>query len=116
MWEGPKLDLDFCLNALGIEQADHSSRITPFLSSFIKQNLVNGVQVWRDRGRECLLLDDVFAKAGGSIARGDLVPLIHKLRVIKSASEQELMRRSCSVIAKSAIETMKVLFNSTLNS
>ena len=108
VWEGPKVDLDFCLNILGIEQANYFSQIAPFVCSHIKQNHLNGVQIWRDPGRSFRIIDDVITQQGGSITTLDYVPLIHLLRVIKSKSEQELMRRSCSIIADAAIETMKV--------
>ncbi|XP_046440960.1 xaa-Pro aminopeptidase 3-like [Daphnia pulex] len=107
VWEGPKLDLDFCVNILGIEQANYDSQIAPFVCSYIKQNHLNGVQIWRDHGRSFRIIDDVITQKGGSIATLDYVPLIHNLRVIKSKSEQELMRRSCSIIAEATIETMK---------
>ena len=108
MWEGPKVDLDFCLNILGIEQANYFSHIAPFVSCFVKQNHVNGVQIWRDPGRPFHIIDDVITQKSGSITTLDYVSLIHNLRVIKSKSEQELMRRSCSIIAEATIETMKV--------
>ena len=108
IWEGPKLNLDFCLNILGIEQANYDSQIAPFVCSIIKQNHLNGVQIWRDPGRSFRIIDDVITQKGGSITTLDYVPLIHNLRVIKSKSEQELMRRSCSIIAEATIETMKV--------
>lgn len=82
--------------------------MTPFLCSFIKENQLSGVQIWRDPGRSYQVMDDVMSKQGGAVTSLDLVPLIHSLRVIKSKSEQELMRRSCSIIADAAIETMKV--------
>lgn len=111
MWEGPKLSLDFCLNVLGIQQANLLSQMAPFLSSFIKENMRSGVQVWRDPGRSFHMMDDLLSKNGSAVASLDLVPLIHNLRVIKSKSEQELMRRTCSIIADAAIETMKVRQN-----
>lgn len=116
MWEGPKADLEFCLNILGIEQANYFSQIAPFMCSFIKQNHLSGVHIWRDPGRSFQIVDDVISQKSGSIIARDIVPLLHSLRVIKSKSEQELMRRSCSIIASATIETMKVclikLFNS----
>ena len=108
VWEGPKLNLDFCLKILGIQQANYVLQMSPFLCSFIKENHLNGVQLWRDAGRSVQVIDDVISQKGGSVNTLDLVPLIHKLRVIKSKSEQELMRRSCAIIAQAGIETMKV--------
>ncbi len=93
---------------LGIQQSNHVSQMAPFLCSFIKENHLSGVQIWRDAGRSVQVIDDVISQKGGSINTQDLVPLIHNLRVIKSKSEQELMRRSCSIIAQAGIETMKV--------
>ncbi|KAI9562058.1 hypothetical protein GHT06_013023 [Daphnia sinensis] len=108
MWEGPKADLEFCLNVLGIEQANYFSHIAPFMCSFIKQNHLSGVQIWRDPGRSFQIVDDVISQKTGSIIARDIVPLLHNLRVIKSKSEQELMRKSCSIIASATIETMKM--------
>lgn len=105
------MNLDFCLNVLGIQQANLLSQMAPFLSSFIKENLRSGVQLWRDPGRSFHMMEDLLSKNGSAVASLDMVPLIHHLRVIKSRSEQELMRRTCSIIADAAIETMKVRRN-----
>lgn len=78
------------------------------MCSFLKQNQLTGVQIWRDPGRSFQIVDDVISQTSGSITALDIVPLLHSLRVIKSKSEQELMRRSCSIIASATIETMKV--------
>lgn len=108
MWEGPKLNTDFTLNGLGIESVHSFNQLAPFLCSFIKENRVSGVQLWRDAGRSFSVIDDVISQQGGSVKTLDLIPLIHRLRVIKSKSEQELMRRSCSIITDAALKTMKV--------
>lgn len=108
MWEGPKLDLDFILSYLGIQQANYIAHLSSFLSAFIADNHLSGVQIWRDSSQSCKTLDDVITKQSGSVNVLDLVPIIHQLRLIKSPAEQQLMRRSCDIIAKAGIETMKV--------
>ena len=108
MWEGPKLNFEFSSNFLGIEKGDYMTHLPGFLTSFINEHKLSGVNIWRDVSRASRIIDDVMSHAGGSTASLDLTPTLHHLRLIKSKAEQELMRRSCSIIAKSVIETMKV--------
>ncbi len=109
MWEGPKLSFDFCSKFLGIDKIDYVSHLGSFLSSFMSENNMSGVQIWRDAGRLCPIVDDVMSHKGGSSLAVDVIPVLHHLRLIKSKAEQELMRRSCNIIADAVIETMKVI-------
>lgn len=108
MWEGPKTDLEFTYNFLGIQQANYTAHLASFLSAFIADNKKTGVQIWRDSSQSCQALDDIVRKQNGSISVLDIVPIIHQLRLIKSPAEQQLMRKSCEIIAKAGIETIKV--------
>ena len=93
---------------MGIQQADYTTHISPFLTAFLAENQRSGVQIWRDSSQPCKPLDDVMSKQSGSVKTLDLAPIIHQLRLIKSPAEQQLMRRSCDIIAQAGIETMKV--------
>lgn len=111
VWEGPKLSFGFCSSFLGIQKADYVSHLGTFLSAFISENSVSGVQVWHDAGHSGSIVNDVFSQRSGSITPMDLLPVLHQLRLIKSKAEQELMRNSCAIIASAVIETMKVCSN-----
>lgn len=108
VWEGPKLNFDFCSTFLGIEKGEYVSHLPSFLTSFINENKMSGIQIWRDTNRPSRIVEDVMSHTGGSIASLDVTPILHHARLIKSEAEQELMRRSCSIIANSVIKTMKV--------
>jgi len=107
-WEGPKLNLDFCINFLGIQQANYTSHLPSFITSFAREHKF-GFQIWKDVSRPFRVLDDVISQIGGSIPTLDLLPVLHHLRVVKSKCEQELMRKSCSIISDAVVETMKVI-------
>ena len=103
------MDHEFCLSFLGIEQANYVSNFTHFLSSVHNENRLNGVQIWRDPGLLCSVVDGAINQMQGvSFPVLDLIPVIHQIRVLKSKAEQELMRRSCSIASSSMLETMKV--------
>ena len=108
VWEGPKVDTEFCLSFLGIPNANEISYLPAFLSSFIKEHNFSGVQIWRDSVRHSSVIDDVISQNVGSYSLVDIVPMIHQQRLIKSSAEQALMRKSCEIIASSVQETMKV--------
>lgn len=102
------MDLDFCINFLGIQQANYTSHLPSFVTSFVREHKLAGVQIWKDVSRPFRILDDVISQIGGSIPTLDLITVVQHLRVVKSKNEQELMRRSSSIISEAVVETMKV--------
>ena len=107
MWEGPKIDMELCLNFLGIPNVNYASYLPSFVSSFMSQH-GSSVQIWRDPNRSNDVIDGAASQRGSFYSLCDLVPLVHELRLIKSPAEQELMRKTCRIISNAVQDTMKV--------
>lgn len=96
-----------CLNLLGVSNANNLSNLSHYLSRFFAENSRNGVHIWKDPNRA---FEDVERALGQAVSgsASDLAMVTHQLRLYKSKSEQELMKKSCSIICSSVIETIAV--------
>ncbi|XP_035208838.1 xaa-Pro aminopeptidase 3-like [Stegodyphus dumicola] len=109
-WEGLKMDLNNTKKFLGIDRTMYVDDIENFLQSFAESN--NKFVLWYDYLSLPFkpihdIMRDFMAHYNTHFSLESPRKLLHQLRVIKSSSEAELMRKTCKIAAESMREVMQ---------
>ncbi|XP_058063662.1 xaa-Pro aminopeptidase 3-like isoform X1 [Anopheles bellator] len=108
MWDGSRTGVELAPDVFGVEQAMDIGELMDYLCrySFAYPNAL----VWY--GKNCSNLSNVshVIKDMFNCEPRSPTELIHQLRVIKSASEINLMRKSCEIASQAINRTMKQSF------
>ncbi|EAT45107.1 AAEL003591-PA [Aedes aegypti] len=106
LWDGPRTGVEMAPHVFGVDQALNVSELKGYLTKYSfahPQGLV-----WFDE-KGCDLGD--VRKMVGDVSKSGVVRspvgLIHKLRVVKTPAERELMRRTCQIASAAINRTMQ---------
>lgn len=101
LWDGVRTGPGYAPEFFGCDAAFPSDELSKYLSHYL-QRMPNST-LWYDKTNRELPSVGQAVQSNLSLIRNQSlespVPLVHKLRVIKSPAELELMRRTCSIAA-----------------
>lgn len=109
LWDGPRAGVDATPALFGVDQALPTTEFEKFFVSFVAER--KNSAVWYDKDN--IAQPKLHKKLSllGNVLDGEMcispMNIIHRLRLIKSPSEIELMRKSCSIASASISETIK---------
>jgi len=110
LWDGPRSGIDGAVEITGVDSAHNVEDLGIYLSHYIRDN--KNFMTWYDysrpahstyHGREITQ----FLRDNNYQYIKNPRPLIHSLRVIKSAAECQLMQKTCSIASQAFIDVMK---------
>lgn len=110
LWDGPKTGIDVAPKMFGVDSALPITEFEQFFVSFINEN--RKCIIWYDsmdvaqpnlHGRLCELM-----KLTSDQTLVSPTCLMHKIRLIKSQSEIDLMRKSCEIVSAAISKTIEV--------
>ncbi|XP_068968530.1 xaa-Pro aminopeptidase 3-like [Bombus flavifrons] len=110
LWDGPKTGIEIAPKMFGVDAAFPVTEFEQFFTSFMNENKKS--TIWYDNvdvaqsnlhNKLCELM---------KITSGQMVVsptnIIHKIRLIKSQSEIDLMRKSCEIISAAISKTIEI--------
>ncbi|KAB0796354.1 hypothetical protein PPYR_10415 [Photinus pyralis] len=108
LWDGPRTSCEDCINLFGVEQALPITELGKYLECYMKSN--GRAMLWYDflapiqKTVDSVMkefLDEKFNKMWESP-----IMFVHRLRLIKSHAEIQLMQKSCDIAAESIANTI----------
>ncbi|XP_055617232.1 xaa-Pro aminopeptidase 3 [Toxorhynchites rutilus septentrionalis] len=106
LWDGPRTGVELTPQVFGVDQA---ANVIDLKAHLLKYSFAHPSAVfWFDE--HCCNLEDV-RKIIGDVRKSSLLQsptgLVHKLRVVKSAAEIELMRKTCTIASEAINRTIR---------
>lgn len=109
LWEGARTGVDLAVDLFGVDQAYSADS---FENELKRKILFEKPLIWYDKSNSDLpSVSEAVQKSFTSISENKTqlqspTPIIHGMRLFKSAAEQNLMRRTCEIASKSINEVM----------
>lgn len=108
LWDGARTGVENAIDFFGVDEAYPLTAFNKFVEDFFAKP--KSTNVWYDELANIQTnLTDALKKCStaGSIHFQSPTQYLHELRVIKSSSEAELMRKTCQIAAKAINLTMQ---------
>ncbi|XP_076387021.1 xaa-Pro aminopeptidase 3 [Megachile rotundata] len=110
LWDGPRIGVERAPKMFGVDSALPVTELDRFLLSIVKENKKN--TIWYDnidivQSRLHKKLCELM-KLTNNQSFVSPMNIIHKIRLIKSKSEIDLMKRSCKIISTAISKTIEV--------
>lgn len=108
LWDGPRTGVDRSIDFFGVDEAYPITEFKTFLQKYYTSNTVGNL--WYDESAAVQpQLIDILKKCNASATHQFESPTIflHQQRLIKSAAEIDLMRRTCEIASEAINLTMK---------
>uniref|UniRef100_A0A1B0DC12 Aminopeptidase P N-terminal domain-containing protein n=1 Tax=Phlebotomus papatasi TaxID=29031 RepID=A0A1B0DC12_PHLPP len=108
MWDGTRTGPELAVDIFGVDESHELKQFSEYLDKFSKES--QSTVLWADHAA-LQEQPEVFKKVSefsGKIAKPfePVTSLIHRLRVIKSSAEVELMRRTCEIASQAINRTI----------
>lgn len=108
LWDGPRTGVDAAKNLFDIDESFEFSDFELFITSFINNNK-NNCTIWYDNKN--IISQDIHKKLNQIIKKTNIIlspeTLFHQLRIIKSSSEINLMKKSCEIASNAISKTIE---------
>lgn len=111
LWDGPKTGAEAASQFFGVDKSLEYSDFDKFLSSFLNEHK-NNCTVWYDNKNTISL--DVHKRLFQVMKKTKIESLsspqglFHQIRLIKSASEIKLMKKSCEIASSAIAKTIEI--------
>lgn len=105
LWDGPRTGVDHAVYFFeGVDEAHALSNLNKFVETFV--NSSKSVNIWYDESANIQPnVLQVLQKTTSALQSP--TEFLHELRVIKSAGERDLMRKTCQIASEAVNLTMK---------
>lgn len=106
LWDGPRTGVELAPHVFGVDQAVNVAELKGYLTKYSFAH--PSALVWFDEnGCDLGDVQKIVTDVGKSGVLRSPVGLIHKLRLIKSPTEMELMRRTCQIASAAINRTIQ---------
>lgn len=108
LWDGPRTGTEHAVDFFGVDEAYPLTKFRKFVEDYSKYTEPS--RCWYDEGAAVqpkLLKDIVSGRGTNATEFKSPTPFLHEQRVIKSAAEMDLMRRTCEIASQAVNDTMR---------